>query len=489
MSFRLAEVKKTVRTRLDGERYLHPGLLDVEVVRGQASLALAYFQSRLGRARRELDPETLVRIFGDPRVARGVVASLGDAYRWRSQSFDEVLDPDRVAWLGRRGIASSPDLRLHLYDLVNTGAPGFLPYSREEHLLPIARRLRLSPGKLDQLVALDAEEHAVLVGVGPAPDPDTLVARYNFRAVDAVLRNSAMVELHGVAAAASRALLAACTAAGVECRCEGETVTLVNRADAFGSYARWGGRLARALYTAAAEAPRLLGKGRARVEGIGKPAWYLLERSTLRALTAGTVAAHASAALPELTDGWARQRPGSAAGWRLLGAPEPVVAVDLGLVLPALACRRDEAQVLLWRADSPRSATDLAALHAAGLPIVALVAEGTGALPDDLPQSPLAAGVKGLLATLQRRWPITRVDSAAQALDGLLGEVAVRGFIAEGRVAEVLGCAGPADLRERLGDLDPAKGAFVPGIGLCSPAFAQSMRKGLRRKARRKPAA
>jgi hypothetical protein len=56
-------------------------------------------------------------------------------------------------------------------------------------------------------------------------------------------------------------------------------------------------------------------------------------------------------------------------------------------------------------------------------------------------------------------------------------------------VADALGCAGPADLQERLRDLDPERGSYVPGVGLCSPAFAETMRKGLRRKPRRKPAA
>jgi hypothetical protein len=490
VSFRLADVKKTVRTRLDGERYLHPKLLDDELVGGQVRLALAYFQSRLGRARRDMDPETLVRIFGDPKIARGIVSCLSGAFHWRAQTFPEVLDPGRLAWLHRRGIATPGDLRLYLYDTVNAGGAGFLPYDREEHLFPIARRLRLTPVKLDQLAALDAEEHAVLVGMGAVPEPDEVVALYNFQVVDAVLRHSAEVELHRVGVAARQALARCCEAQGVEYRCEDDTVILQNRADAFGSYARWGARLSRALYTAAGATPALLGRGRARVEGLGKPATYLLERSTLRALTGGTGVVRAGDALPEMVDSWARQRPGGGAGWRLLGTPEPAARPGVGLVLTTLACRRDETQVLLWRADSPGALADLQTLHRSGLPVLALLPESMEpALPDDLPSARLADGASGLLAGLGRWWPQTRADAAAQALEGLLREVGVRGFIAERQVADALGCAGPADLQERLRDLDPERGAYVAGVGLCSPAFAETMRKGLRRKPRRKPAA
>src|SRR5579884_2606826 len=103
VAFRLADVKKTVRSRSDGERYLHPKLLDPAVVAAQVSLALAYFQSRLGRARRDVDPEMLVRFFGDPKVARGLVACLAASYRWRTQDFREVLGPKELAHLGARG--------------------------------------------------------------------------------------------------------------------------------------------------------------------------------------------------------------------------------------------------------------------------------------------------------------------------------------------------------------------------------------------------
>src|SRR5579884_2405665 len=149
VAFRLADVKKTVRSRSDGERYLHPKLLDGVAVTTQVALALSYFHTRLGRTRGEIDPETLVRFFGDPKVARGLVACLHTAYRWRSRQLGEVLDPPQVARLAAKGIFTPCDLRLYLYDAMNTGGyGGFLPAEREEHLWPLARKLRLTPAKL-----------------------------------------------------------------------------------------------------------------------------------------------------------------------------------------------------------------------------------------------------------------------------------------------------------------------------------------------------
>src|ERR687887_10388 len=177
MAFRLADVKKTVRPRSDGQRYIHPKLLEGPAVSAQVGLALAYLHARLGRPRREVDPEMLVRFFGDPKVARGLVSCLRHTYRWRAQGLADVLEAKDLARLAARDIRTPTDLRLFLYDALNARGHGFLPAERDEHLRPLARRLGLTPAKLDQLVALDAEENAVLVRVGPVPEPEHVVAR------------------------------------------------------------------------------------------------------------------------------------------------------------------------------------------------------------------------------------------------------------------------------------------------------------------------
>jgi hypothetical protein len=490
MSFRLVDIKKTVRSRSDGERYVHPKLLDAAATEGQVGLALAYFQARLGRKRRDFEPELLVRFFGEPKVARGLVACLTAAYRWRTQSFADVLEARDLVRLGLRDIHSPTELRLFLFDAVNQEADGFLAGERDTALRPLAQRLGLAAPKMEELFSLDAEENAVLVRVGDVPEPTLVVALYNFQVVHALIRHCAFLEFPALPATASRALHDACRAYGVMCSEQEGAVRVHNRADAFGNFARWGQRVARALYTAAADAPTLLKSGRARLQVGGKPAWYLFDRATLSALTGRTSAVHCAAPLPDLMDQWQRRRPaGRAGGWQLIGVAEPLVSTA-GLVVPPFAARRDERMVLLWPVATPADGAAVRALHGGGLPVLAIHLPGSAvALPPELAAMDWEAGATGIVAALNARWG-GRVDAGAQALEGLLAELEARGFIPEIQVGEALGC-GPVldELPGRLRALDPARGIFMPGLGLCSPAFAEAMRRGLRRRPRPKPAA
>lgn len=490
MAFRLADVKKTVRARSDGERYLHPKLLDPATVAAQVSLALSYFHSRLGRARHDVDGETLVRFFGDPKVARGLVACLHTCYRWRNEEFADVLDVRAVARLARKGIHTPSELRLHLYDRINKDGRGYLPSERDENLAPLARSLGLAPALLDRLAALDAEENAVLAQTGAVPAPEHIVSLYNHYVVDALLRNSVYVQLEGVKPAARAALTYACDDYGVALSWDGDTARLDNAADAFGSYARAGVRLTRALYSAAAVAPELLSAGRALVHTPGKKAYYLLERATLRALTGGCGQIHRADAWETLRPEWDRYRATEGTdGWRLLGAPEPAVSAA-GLAVAPFACRRDETLVLLWPARSEATLREALALRNAGLAVLPLVDSGAAENRADWhPYASIDDGVAGIIAALNAHWGGARVAAGEQVLSGLLDEVAVRGFLPERYVVDALGVTSLEEARPRLRALDPARGSYVAGIGLCSPAFMDGMRKGLRRARRRKPAA
>ncbi len=487
MAFRLADVKKTVRARSDGERYLHPKILDGVAVTTQVALALSYFHSRLGRARHELDPEALVRFFGDAKVARGLVACLSATYRWRSQELADVLDGPAVARLAARGIATPGDLRLYLFDALNArGGGGFLASPREECLWPLARRLRLTPEKLDQLVALDAAENAVLVRIGPAPEPEQVVASYNFYAVEAVLRHSSYVELSAVPAAHRAAIEAACRRHGVALTWIGDDARLLNQADLFGSFARHGGRLTRALFEGVAAQPRLLCNGRARVPLSGRSAYYLFDRDTVRALSGKTGAIYAGEPWPELREAWGRRRAATGtAGWRLITAPEPTLTTA-GLLVAPFAARRGETQVTLWPVRGPEALAQARVLGAAGVSVLPIVrADATVAVEEAMPCASESGGAGELLAALDAQWSDARYPVAALALDGLLGEVAERGFVSENDAAEALGCASPAELAQRLRSLNLAQARYVAGLGLCSPEFAERMRKGLRRRRNR----
>jgi hypothetical protein len=206
-------------------------------------------------------------------------------------------------------------------------------------------------------------------------------------------------------------------------------------------------------------------------------------------MTGGTGIIRRAAPWPDLREAWDRHRAAAGtAGWRLVGAPEPVLA-PAGLALAPFACRRDETQVLLWpvRSGDPAGGAnldDVLALRASGLDVLPILWEDAGAAGDGLPCVHSAEGVAGIVAALEAHWSGRRVRAGAQALDGLLAELDAHGFIPEGQVADALGCATIEELQVRLRGLDERRGTYVPGRGLCSRAFADEMRKGLRRKRR-----
>jgi hypothetical protein len=190
-----------------------------------------------------------------------------------------------------------------------------------------------------------------------------------------------------------------------------------------------------------------------------------------------------------LREAWDRHRAAAGtAGWRLVGAPQPVLS-PAGLALAPFACHRDETEVLLWpvRTGDPAGGAnldDVVALRASGLDVLPIVWEDAGAARDGLPCVRSADGVAGIVAALEAHWSGRRVRAGAQALDGLLAELDARGFIPEAQVADALGCAAIEELPLRLHALDERRATYVAGLGLCSRAFADEMRKGLRRKRR-----
>lgn len=490
MPFRLADVKRTVRSRSDGERYVHPKLLEAGVDERRIELALNYFEAHLGRARADLDAEALMRFLGEPIIARGVVVCLSGTYQWRCRRFPDVLEERQVAHLASLGIATPSELRLHLFDALNRGGDGFLGADRDVNLQPLGRRLRLTTAKLDQLVALDAEEHAVLVRSGPVPHPEQMLRAYNFAVVEALLRQSEVVCLTGISAAVHEKLERACALHRVTLRREGDQSILLGAPDVFGSFARSGGRLTRALFTAAAGDPALLRRGRARVRTHGKAAWYELDRRAVQALTGGSARIRLGGELCDLREQWDRLRQHSGTGgWRLQINPEPVLT-EAGLAIAPAACRHGAHTVLLWPVTSRAAADDGAAIADGEVPVLAVAdARQREVLPDHIPVTASTEGAAGIVAALNLHWAPDQSDIAEQALENLLRELTDTGFIEESRVIATLGCSDGADAAARLRSLDPARGVYVPGIGLCNPAFADAVRRGVRRARRRSSAA
>src|SRR5215212_8793211 len=182
MSFKTSDFKKTSRTT-DGERLLYPYQIRDDRFTASIGYAIAYYERMVGRRRAEFEAETLLEFFGDPRLARGLVACLARTYTWREQSFAEALgeQPARLLW--RAGLTSPAALRAKLYGLANGRYRGvILPHEREEALEFLCDQIsqttddgrrtmddrangnppssvvhRLTPAQFERALALDSE--------------------------------------------------------------------------------------------------------------------------------------------------------------------------------------------------------------------------------------------------------------------------------------------------------------------------------------------
>ena len=488
--FRLIDVKKTVRARGDGRRYIHPKLLDEETNAPRVALALSYFQTHLGRTRREVDPEVLVRFFGDPKVARGLVACLSASYRWHSQGFGDVVDDRTVTRLARQGLHTPGDLRLYLYDMINKDGKGFVGYDRETVLEALARPLKVTTALLDRLIALDAEENAVLLRSGPVPEPEEVIAAYNFHAVDAVLRNSSRIAIEVRAQETRDALARECAARDVHLAWDGTMAVLANTADVFGSYARGGARVTRALYACAATAPVLLASGRAVLRLGNKEVDYLLTKESLAALTGGTNAVHCPWGDVDVRASWRSLKNATGTnGWQLLTNPDPIMC-QAGLIVAPFACRRGTTVALLWPVETKAGLDHALAVQRTSLLVLPIVA---ATIAQEVPEGIVVAmaddGARGIVGALDRLDVEDGASAGEQALAALALDALARGFVPEEEVMTVLGQSTADELPYCLRGLDVEQGVYIRGVGLCSPSFAAAMRKGLRRVKKPMPAA
>ncbi|HEY7832745.1 MAG TPA: DUF790 family protein, partial [Ktedonobacterales bacterium] len=195
MRLGLADVKKRVLRR-QGEAYLVPHLLRAGELRAELGALIGLFEGWLGRDRGAFPVDRPAELTGDYRLARGLVVVLSEWYAWEPPAWPGPASDAEAAALAARGIASPSQFRLALYDAVSAAHGGYLAAcEREAALDAIAAGFDVSRATLDTLLALDGEDQARLVRTAPAaPTPGALAARYNRRAVEALLANAAAVD-------------------------------------------------------------------------------------------------------------------------------------------------------------------------------------------------------------------------------------------------------------------------------------------------------
>jgi predicted nuclease of restriction endonuclease-like RecB superfamily len=416
MSFKTNDFKKTTRTT-DGERVLYPYQIKDDRFTASIGYAIAYYERMVGRRRGEFEAETLLEFFGDPRLARGLVACLARTYAWREQTFAEALgeQPARLLW--RAGLASPAALRAKLYGLANGRYRGvILPHEREEALEFLCSRITegadgneavemlkpinaapvssahsahsavLTPAQFERALALDSEDQHVLIKVGPTPEPHEIIALYNYHSLETALCHAEVLrlQLHGPVWNIIRSTHNLARRYRLHYEISGAPRTLFDErlelalhggrdTKSAGHYAptRTGRRVVRALLRLLAAHPDSLDGGEALVQLKGKKLTLKLDRRALQMLgvAAKQSAVSADAAISDAWDediaatfqkAWGRAFVrGRTAGWRLRRDPEPLIG-ESAIVVPDFALVRGRERLVLCLTTGIATTTALA---------------------------------------------------------------------------------------------------------------------------------
>jgi hypothetical protein len=332
---KLTDLRKTTRRAPSGGRIVHPQFLRDRSLAPRIELATRYMESMLGRPRRDWEQEVLVQLFGDHKLARCVAHALATHYRHRAPTFAETVPLSVVAALARQGITTPGDLRLHVYRQANTEARGVIAREdRAAFLTHIGAPFELSLESVERLLALDVPASALLVRIGPPPEPADVIARCNFGIAATLVASASLVRLTFEQRPRSPdELLVLARSLGVRAAIAGADLTLHGQRDAFGNWSRHGANLVR-LLTGLAAAGMNVKCGEAAIESPRGEDWqWRISEEAISALGLAAAAPSSSlmalAHLPRVGKEMrarlaAARHSGDAEGWTLRRASEPL---------------------------------------------------------------------------------------------------------------------------------------------------------------------
>lgn len=507
MAFQLSDFKKTSR-RSGDERLLYPYQIRDDRYTAAIGYAVAYYERMLGRRRAEFEAETLLEFFGDPRLARGLVACLARIYIWRAQTLAEALGDTPAQTLRSAGISRPADLRARLYGLANGRYGGvILPDQRAEALDFLCQQIGngaatpITPAQFEQALTLDSEDQHMLIQQQPTPDPRDIIALYNYHSLETALCHSELlkIRLHGDVWMILRSvhnltrrynIRYEISAAPKTLFDEQIEITLHGGRDALGSWTRAGRRLVRVLLRLLAAHPSSLAEASARVHLREQISLLRLDAQALGALG---IAAHSEVETPEP---WQEDRlatfqrawssaflRGRTAGWRLRRDPEPLLGSG-AIIVPDFALVRGRERLLLCLATGASTATaltrDIARLGGRAPVLLiapAFVAERMRSCPTPLAtyEGQPSEAIPALAEILNRSHPREKAAPSLTPWQQLEQMVAEEGFIGEEAVAKLLGGT-PEEAAQSVRRWGGPALHVLPGLGVCSPAMLSEIR-------------
>jgi predicted nuclease of restriction endonuclease-like RecB superfamily len=500
MAFATSDFKKTSRT-VKGTRMLYPHQLRDDRYLAAISYAIDYYERMVGRPRREMQVDTLLEFFGDPKLARGIVACLGRTYVWHQPTFADVLDAATWQALQQLGLDRPAGLRAYLYRYANQQHGGFLPSSgRAVVIEALCADLPIDRRTFEKLLTLDSGANAILTKVAGTPSARDIVAIYNYHSIETALRHTSSLRLtlNGPIWSLVRTLHNVSRRYGLQYTIDyggkglfagSVTVEWLGKRDALGKYQRYGRRVVRALLRLLAAHPDAPVAGLTTVHLQGRVYDYQLNDAALKTLgvhaqrTGRGEEAWEIESVERLLASWNRAYlRGETNGWRLRRDPEPLIT-DGGMIVPDFLALRGQQRAYVVLAHN-RAAADalrqpLESLNGRTIVIVATEAAWAKQLAST-PAIVVPHVSEPSALMLARSLPAPSVqpqgsETKWQRLERVLFS---EGFVDETRLVELLGCRSDAVLAT-LGSWHRDDASYLPGIGLCSNDTIQEIRSFL----------
>ncbi len=465
MAFRLEEFKKTTRKSAGGgiPTSVYPHQIKDKKALARLDVAIRLFDGSVGRRRRDLDGQTIVDFFGDPRIARGVVACLHQFYRYETPDFPQIVGREGANRLREGGLARPVDVRAYTYAHVNGEQNGFLTEAgRLACYTALGERFCLTAHQWDTLLHLDAEDNQVLTHVGTMPTAADIIALYNFHSLDTPLKRATQITLGGLSLGASDAgeVRALARALDVKAVMSGESVTLTDL-EMSPLLPRRPGRLARCLLalvqayatrSTVGYADALLGTRKFRL-ALGADTLRVLGMPTKRGDDKPAFKRRFEAGMALHKDLLRRRAKGDGNGWRIKRLPDPVVT-SAGVLLPDFKLTQDgqTAYVLLGQEASSDWDAPVLSLPLGRKPLDA---------GDVLARA--EAATSNLFALPDRAQPTVPQDIRA-----LCDRAAATGMVRAADAQRTLHLLDESPLIEWFRQAADPRVRYVPGIGLCS---------------------
>jgi hypothetical protein len=206
MAFRMEDFKKICRKApgaAGGSKLIYPHQMRGKKPEALVAAAISTFDGLVGRRRGDLDAAVMSDIFGDPRLARGVIACLGRWYRYDAPAFTEIVSESSAKDLSDSGITSPLSVRAKTYDYVNRHCSGFLRESERSHAyLALGEPFGVAAHEWERLLYLDRADNQILSRLSVVPTASDVAASYNFHSIDTVLRRASRMTIQGLSLSA-----------------------------------------------------------------------------------------------------------------------------------------------------------------------------------------------------------------------------------------------------------------------------------------------